>query len=123
MAKREVIPQYKLPVNPELSRREHAKAVSESLIVFMHTRMNLMKFWEELSHRNPVKFAEMMLNRFPDLVQSTGSELVINVMPVAAVNQPVPGVIASPCETHVATPALRLVVGARPIETIEADDE
>jgi hypothetical protein len=112
---------YKLPVNPELSRREHAKAVSESLIVYMHTRMDLMKFWTELHQRNPFKFAEMMLNRFPDMVQQSQQHIAIVVPSYREIPATqVPGVINSPVLGHVAShpaPELRLV------ETLDNDEE
>jgi hypothetical protein len=112
---------YKLPVNPELSRREHAKAVSESLIVYMHARMDLMKFWDELRQRNPFKFAEMMLNRFPDMLQPQHQQIAILVPSYREIPATqIPGVLNSPVQGHVAEralPELRLV------ETIDADDE
>ena len=113
---------YKIPVNPELSAREHAKAVSQSMIVFMHS-MNLGKFWAELAARNPFKFAEMMLNRFPDqeLKSLQGTELHIQVINAPITQTPVPGVLASPLTAQV-SPVLKLVVGGTPVETIEAEE-
>ena len=112
---------YKIPVNPELSAREHAKAVSQSLIVVMH-HMDLAKFWRELAVRNPFKFAEMVLNRFPDqeLKSLQGTELHIQVINAPLTQGPVPGVLASPIGSQVA-PTLKLVINADPVETIDEE--
>jgi hypothetical protein len=114
--------QFKFPSNPELSRREHNKACTESLIVFMHARMDMMKYWQMLHDKNPFKFAELFINvlGMSQVQAKEGQEIVINIMPLPSSHGPVPGVLASPLQAQIPTQSLKLVVG-QPIETLEAD--
>jgi len=112
---------YRIPINPELSAKQHAKSVSESMVVACHT-IDLYKFWLNLASKYPVKFAEMMLSRFPDMVQQQGADIAIHVHAINVPQVPTPGVLASPVTEHVApTASLKLIVGGAPAEVIEAE--
>ena len=112
-------PQYRLPVNPELSRAQHSKDLSKAFIIHAHT-YEFLGFLDELKKKNPFKYAEMMFNRFPDLLQQQGTQLVINLPPLPQGNGAVPGVIASPIRSQLSAP---LTLVPSQVETIEQGDD
>lgn len=110
-------PKFKLPVNPELSPRAHYKAMSDAMIVCLHTRIDFMERLEYCWNHFPMRMMEFYAAHGAQYMPKLPPpQVVINVPSYREIPATqVPGVMNSPVPGHVAHqgPELRLV------ETIE----
>jgi len=112
---------WRLPVNPELSRKQHWEDVSAAWIIAMH-QMDCVKSIQKLFEQNPMRAWELALNTFAVKEGTQAPSLQIVLAPLPQATGPVPGVLTSPIPSQIAPP-LKLVVNAVPVETIEAGDD